>query len=260
MATDIVQLIKECVLKVLYEEISADEHRRIRDELYTQLEGIGFQRLGNQPRQYMEYYLNGFATIQCAIMLDQNFAYVERYYDNERLANEHNLTKSIPLPEHYDNEFVVKLFKYCAMLKRSIDGDESIYGGMDDLEETLSETATTPDKLSNSERSKIHNAFKKVGVDGNGRFEKKEHGLAAITSALSSLGFQLDMVSADIIMGDKGSRNLTFRRENTPGQDAFTEQPEIMNSRIVFNWERLDGPTHQHPNSPSVFEILSYAS
>jgi len=116
------------------------------------------------------------------------------------------------------------------------------------------------DKLSNSERRKIHDAFKKAGLDGNGRFEKKEHGLAAVTQALSTLGFQLDMVSGDMIMGDKGMRNFVFRRANDPGQDAFTEKPEITNSRIVFNWERMDGPTHQYPNSPHVFEILVYAS
>lgn len=115
-------------------------------------------------------------------------------------------------------------------------------------------------RLSNSERRAIGNAFAKVGLDGNGRFEKKEHGLSTINSTLHSLGFQLDMVSADLIMGDKGSRNFSFRRVNDPGADPFTEKPEIENSRIVFSWERLDGPTSQYTNSPSKFEILAYAS
>lgn len=122
------------------------------------------------------------------------------------------------------------------------------------------EAAGKVDKLSASERNKLHDAFKKAGLDGNGRFEKKEQGLAAVTNALASLGFQLDMVPADIIMGDKGSRNFVFRRVNAPGQDVFTEQPEITNSRIVFTWERLDGRIQQYPNSPSKFEILVYAS
>ena len=118
----------------------------------------------------------------------------------------------------------------------------------------------SPLKISNSERKRIGLAFKKAGLDGNGRFEKKEHGLQAITNALSSLGFQLDMVSADTIMGDKGNRNLIFRRANSVGDDPFSEKSEIQNSRISFNWERLDGPTHQYPNSPSKFEVLAYAS
>src|SRR6185503_6675488 len=105
------------------------------------------------------------------------------------------------------------------------------------------EVSQVENKISNSERNKISKEFATLGLDGNGRFEKKEHGLQAITNALSKLGFQLDMVSSDIIMGDKGSRTLTYRRANDPGQDIFTEKPEISNSRIVFTWERMDGPT-----------------
>jgi len=128
------------------------------------------------------------------------------------------------------------------------------------LAEVIVEAPTAIEKVSTGERHQIGKAFAKAGLDGNGRFEKKEHGLQAITSALHALGFQLDMVTGDIIMGDKGSRMLTYRRVNAPGADVFTENPEIQNSRIVFNWERMDGPTHQYPNSPSKFEILAYAS
>jgi len=117
-----------------------------------------------------------------------------------------------------------------------------------------------PERISSGERNKIGMAFKKLGLDGNGRFEKIEAGLAAVTNALSSLGFQLDMVSKDMIMGDKGSRNFIYRRSNAPGQDPYTEKPEISNSRIVFTWERLDGPSSQYPDAPHKFEILAYAS
>jgi hypothetical protein len=112
-----------------------------------------------------------------------------------------------------------------------------------------------PEKLSNGERNQISKAFAKLGLDGNGRFPKIETGLAAVTDALSSLGFQLDMVSKDMIMGDKGSRMLTYRRVNDPGQDIYTEKPEIQNSRIAFNWENLS----QQDQIPQ-FEILAYAS
>ena len=127
----------------------------------------------------------------------------------------------------------------------------------DNLQEAKENNLTN---LSNSERNQIGLAFKKVGLDGNGRFEKKEKGLLAVTNALSSLGFQLDMVSADMIMGDKGSRMFTFRRINSPGADVFTENPEIQNSRIVFVWEALDRPSAQYPNASHIFEILAYAS
>lgn len=124
--------------------------------------------------------------------------------------------------------------------------------------ETQKNDPTT--NLTDAERSRMTAAFKKVGLDGNGRFTKKEHGLAAVTKILDALGFNLDMVTADSIMGDKGSRSFIFRRKNDEGQDIFTEKPEIENSRIVFSWQRMDGPTHQYPQSPSKFEILVYAS
>jgi hypothetical protein len=118
-------------------------------------------------------------------------------------------------------------------------------------ERTLDEVGNKPNKISNGERNKIGMVFKKAGLDGNGRFEKKEAGLAAVTTALSSLGFSLDMVTGDMLMGDQGSRNFIYRRKNAEGQDPFTEGPEITNSRIVFNWTLL---------APGKFEILAYAS
>lgn len=121
------------------------------------------------------------------------------------------------------------------------------------LNEVLTEAGAV-NKLSTGERNKLTAAFAKLKLDGNGRFPKKEHGLQAVSQALSLYGFQLDMVSADLIMGDKGSRNFIFRRANAAGQDPFTEQPEIENSRIVFTWENLGTP--ENPK----FEILVYAS
>lgn len=123
------------------------------------------------------------------------------------------------------------------------------------IAEVLVEAPSSEDRISKGEQGKIGKAFTDAGLDGNGHFKKKEHGLQAITSVLDSLGFQLDMVSADIIMGDQGSRNLTFRRRNDPGQDPFTEKPEIANSRIVFSWYN-----RAQPGRPSDFEVVAYAS
>jgi hypothetical protein len=45
------------------------------------------------------------------------------------------------------------------------------------------------DRISPGERNKIGKAFQQLGLDGNGRFEKIEAGLAAVTKVLGSLGF-----------------------------------------------------------------------
>lgn len=121
-------------------------------------------------------------------------------------------------------------------------------------EPTIDE-AIVEDKLSKKEQNQIGNEFAKLGLDGNGRFEKVSLGLRAVTNALSDLGFNLDMVSGDLILGDRGNRTFTFRRQNDEGQDIFTEKPEITNSRIVFVWENLAAE-----GQPKRFEVLAYAS
>lgn len=109
------------------------------------------------------------------------------------------------------------------------------------------------DRLLPKEKTLISKAFAKVGLDGNGRFESVSKGLHAVTDVLSALDFNLDMVSGDMILGEKGQRNLSFRRANDPGADPFTEKPEIRNSRIAFVWENLAGPG-EDPR----YEILVY--
>jgi hypothetical protein len=111
----------------------------------------------------------------------------------------------------------------------------------------LKEANSAPDKLVQKERNAIGSAFAKAGVDGNGRFTSVGKGLSAVAFALDSVGFNLDMVSGDLVLGDKGSRMLPFRRKSP---DATVELPEIKNSRIVFNWEKLEDN----------FEIQCYAS
>ena len=111
----------------------------------------------------------------------------------------------------------------------------------------LKEANSAPDKLVQKERNAISSAFAKAGVDGNGRFTSVGKGLSAVTFALDSVGFNLDMVSGDLVLGDKGSRMLPFRRKSP---DATVELPEIKNSRISFNWEKLGDK----------FEIQCYAS
>lgn len=114
------------------------------------------------------------------------------------------------------------------------------------------------DKVSPRDKKNISEAFKKLGLDGNGRFESVGQGLAAVTKALSELGFNLDMVNADQIRGDQGSVALPFRRSNDEGQDPFTEKDGIKNSRVAFSWTNLVGGSDQL--APKKFECLAYPS
>jgi hypothetical protein len=139
-------------------------------------------------------------------------------------------------------------------LGSDIDLDDDDFGLDDDVPD-VHETRKPKNGLSAPERNKISKAFTQAGLDGNGRFQKVSQGLSAVTSALSSLGFNLDMVSGDIILGDRGHRAFKFRRANSETQDAFDENPEIEGSLISFTWENLANE-HDTPR----FEILAYPS
>jgi hypothetical protein len=109
------------------------------------------------------------------------------------------------------------------------------------------------DMVSNRDRKMIGKAFEQFGVTGNKRdFESPGQGLSAITHALSTLGYNLDMVSGGL-NPDKGRMTLPYRRSNDEGQDAFDEKPLIKNSRISVNWENLS-----NPGQPARYEIMAY--
>lgn len=108
------------------------------------------------------------------------------------------------------------------------------------------------DRIDNRERQSISSALIKAGLDGNGRFRSVSQAVGVANQALKTVGFDLDMVSGDMILGEKGGRMLSFRYSNAEGADPFSENPEIENSRVSFNWEDLGRDTG--------FEVVAYAS
>ncbi len=110
-------------------------------------------------------------------------------------------------------------------------------------------------KLTKPERRIIQNSLTKYGLDGNGRFGNTSKAIVALSNALGDVGFSLDMVAGDILLGDKGSRLLPFRK-NLDTIKIGEEHPEVENSRIYFNWEKLGTDKEGHP----VFEVLCYPS
>lgn len=132
---EIRKLIKECVTEVLKETLSVTDHRRIRNEIYSQLQQNGFRQLGTTPNEYVEFYMDGFATVACGVMHGTDYVKVERFYDNERFDTK-MLNKDIPLPEQYDPAFIKKIVDLCLLLKKGIQGSEPIFGGIDEVNYT----------------------------------------------------------------------------------------------------------------------------
>lgn len=112
--------------------------RRVKKEVYDALAAAGFERKGDEPRDYMEFYRYNFMTVQIGISFDTRDAIVERYYDSEMVDNipGHHVNQRVPIPEQYNPEFVRKLIRYTIALKKSGERDESIFAGIDDLAES----------------------------------------------------------------------------------------------------------------------------
>ena len=110
-------------------------------------------------------------------------------------------------------------------------------------------------KITNQEKRAISKSFTTHGLDGNGRFGNTSKGVAKLGQALSEVGFEIDMVDAHSIMGDKGHVNLVYRK-HLDTVKPFEEHPEVVNSRISFSWELLGKDREGHPT----FEILCYPS
>ena len=103
-----------------------------------------------------------------------------------------------------------------------------------DSVEDLSQSST----INKKERIKIQNALHKSNVlGGNTKVDSISKGLFEVGNALDACGFNLQMVTGDMILGPKGNILLSFSRKV---ENSFVDGVEIENSRISFTWENLE--------------------
>lgn len=110
--------------------------------------------------------------------------------------------------------------------------------------------------INKKERIKITNhihSSKMLG--GNLKVDSISKGLQEVGNILDSCGYNLQMVTGDMIMGEKGSILLAFSRKT---DNPFIEGVEIENSRISFSWENLELPDKDGFQSKKKYEILAY--
>ena len=110
--------------------------------------------------------------------------------------------------------------------------------------------------INKKERIKITNhihSSKMLG--GNLKVDSISKGLQEVGNILDSCGYNLEMVTGDMIMGEKGSILLAFSRKT---DNPFIEGVEIENSRISFSWENLESPDKDGFQSKKKYEILAY--
>lgn len=115
-----------------------------------------------------------------------------------------------------------------------------------------------PEKMKTKERKKINDAFRKAGLDGNGRFKKIDHGISKINEILADFDFELDEVtSSDRFRGDKGRQEFKIARKKH--KDPHSPTP-IRNSIIAFSWHLMSEKKVTDVVKDKVFEILAYVS
>jgi len=134
-------------VKAVLKEVAAptlSPANQLKTNVYKKLGGERFEKKGEHQREYMEYYLNGFATVQVAVNSDNsNVVRIERYFDNERYDHK-NFVKSYPIPDGDLTKFENQVVAVCLKIKANIEGDESIFGGSDDdLQENNSDICST---------------------------------------------------------------------------------------------------------------------
>lgn len=110
---------------------------------------------------------------------------------------------------------------------------------MADLLTEASGTLQATSKLTAPERRRITNSLGRYKeLDGNIKVPSLGTAISKLAAAIDEAGFTLEMVSGDILLGDKGNRHLPFMRKPT-GSDAFAEGPRVEGCFINFTWENL---------------------
>ena len=104
-------------------------------------------------------------------------------------------------------------------------------------------------KLAPALKHKVHSAFKRLGLDGNGRFESQGKGLAAVCEALGANGIELDdIINSHILHQPSGRTTANIAMVNQ--EDSFSPIP-IDNSMLALSWQEL---------SKDRYEVLAYLS
>jgi len=117
------------------------------------------------------------------------------------------------------------------------------------------DTEPQSNTINKKERIKIQNALHKSNIlGGNTKVDSISKGLWEVGNALESCGFNLQMVTGDMILGPQGNILLPFSRK---GENPFVDGPEIENSRISFTWENLEN-LENGVQVKKRYEIIAY--
>jgi hypothetical protein len=108
-------------------------------------------------------------------------------------------------------------------------------------------------RIDNRVRREVAKAFKHVGLDGNGKFDRPSAGLRAALDILETFGLVLLDGVVTGVDGPKGHRNFHLAFPNPEDED---NPIEIVNSSLVFAWYRRSPEFSDDYN----WEVTAYVS
>jgi hypothetical protein len=111
------------------------------------------------------------------------------------------------------------------------------------------------DKLDKIEKKNISQKLDKLGMDGNGRFDKVVHALNKIDDFLEEMGLALDWDTVDtyrIDNAETGSYLIDLKRKTR------SDYIPIKNKAIKFTWHLLGNINE--PRYKRKYEILAYVT
>lgn len=120
-------LIKECILEELQQTLSQNPPIDVQYKKYIfpKLDEFKFIPNGSSNKEYREYYVYSFATVQCIV--EDDMVEIHRFYDNEGFTD-NNIVKKFKLPLQFSLEFADKIVDVCHRMQQSIIRNSALYG------------------------------------------------------------------------------------------------------------------------------------
>jgi hypothetical protein len=114
-------------------------------------------------------------------------------------------------------------------------------------------------KITRKQKDKLLEALDKPELKGLVKFTSVSNAIGFLAGVMAQVGWSLDMVTGDTVLGQKGTRRLPFRPVVPECFDPFQEMPQVENCFVVFVWENLDRLSNGVSENPR-FEIITYLS
>lgn len=122
-------LISECITEIVNENVS-QQAIEFKQKLYGDLAKMKFRMLGEEPRNYMEFYVYNTVSLMISVNLMDETVRIEIVYDSEMLSHKNQVVE-----KHikYDTSFYYQFVSSIKKIQSALEHSEALYGGIDEI-------------------------------------------------------------------------------------------------------------------------------